>query len=80
MICKFKDIFDSDSTYNKKIEEKIEQIKKDRKEWHCCEYCIHSEQRPHYEMGKESGTDSYCNIFNELRLDYYNTCVLFEER
>ena len=75
-----RDMFDPNSEYSKRINERIEQIAKERKENHCCEYCIHSEQQPHIEMGRESGTDSYCKIHKELRLEYYNTCILFEEK
>lgn len=44
----------------------IQKLKDDKH----CKFCIHAEERQHYEMGCEAGTDVYCNVFKELRLDY----------
>lgn len=33
---------------------------------HCCT-CVNSIEVPHYEMGYDAGTDSYCNILHELK-------------
>ena len=35
-----------------------------------CSYCIHSHQVPHIEMGRDAGTDTYCDFYDELKLGY----------
>lgn len=47
---------------------------------HHCYTCKHSGQVPHYEMGKDAGTDSFCKLCNKLVLDYYegSNCKNYE--
>ena len=47
---------------------------------HCCEYCIHATEQPHVAYG-EDGTDVFCQIFNELKLEYDDgmQCIFWEE-
>ena len=44
----------------------IQKLKDDKH----CRFCVYAEERPHYEMGYDAGTDIYCTILNELRLSY----------
>ena len=45
-------------------------MKKKQIEDKCCHYCENSEEHPHYEMGRDAGTDTYCKIWNELKIGY----------
>lgn len=64
------EMFDSDSEYNNKIREHLKQIKLELIANKDCSYCANSHRVPHIEMGKDGGTDTYCDVFNELKLGY----------
>lgn len=78
----FREIFDPDSDYNKKQKEFIEKMNAQMRDDKCCYFCVHSEQQPHIEMGRESGTDDYCTIHKQLILEYGagQQCIFWEEK
>lgn len=47
---------------------------------HHCMYCIHAIEQPCWGHG-EDGTDVFCQIFNELKLEYDDgmQCIFWEE-
>lgn len=49
-----------------KINKIIQRMKNDKH----CSFCVHAEEHPHYEMGYEAGSYTYCTVLNELRLSY----------
>lgn len=79
---KFRDIFDLNSNYNKELERQIEVFKEKMIQDKCCCYCSHSHEVPHIEMGKDGGTDTYCEIFDELKLGYAQgqQCIFWDLR
>ena len=64
------DIFNPDSEYNKQLQERMSNFKKQMIADKHCSYCANSHEVPHIEMGRDAGTDTYCDVFNELRLTY----------
>lgn len=79
---KLRDMFDLNSEYNKNLEQQIEFFKEKMIEDKCCCYCSHASEVPHYEMGKYGGTDTYCEVYNELKLGYAEgqQCLFWELR
>lgn len=74
---KLRDMFKYDKEkYNKELNESISQLIKN----HHCSYCIHSTSTPHYEHGCLAGEDSFCYIFDSLKVDYYDgqQCIFWE--
>ena len=67
---RLRDILNPDSEYNKQLKEQLHKIQLKMIEDKHCSYCINSHEVPHIEMGKNAGTDTYCDVFNELRLSY----------
>ena len=70
MANKLRDMFDLNSEYNVKMREHLKEIKLEMIADKHCSYCVNSRRVPHIEMGKDGGTDIYCDVFNEMRLTY----------
>ena len=65
MSNKLWEIFNPDSDLNKQFKIRTEKMKQDMYDDKHCMYCVHNEQIPHIEMGKNGGSDDYCNIFQK---------------
>lgn len=75
-----RDIFDNNSEYNRTLLEQIRQIKQGMIDDHHCNYCKNCTKVPHVEMGRDAGTDPYCNIHMKLMLNYEDgsECIFWE--
>ena len=67
---RLRDVLGLNPEYNKKMQEQLRQIKIDLIADKNCSYCANSHEIPHIEMGRDAGTDTYCDVFDELRLSY----------
>ena len=70
MSNRIREMFDPNSEYNIRLREHLRTIKLEMIADKDCSYCINSHRVPHIEMGKDGGTDTYCDVFDELKLDY----------
>ena len=79
---KLKRLFNPSYEEKKEDEQKLNKIIQRLKDDKHCRFCIHSIEKPHYEMQYEAGTDVYCKVWHELRLSYPTgqQCVWWEER
>ena len=67
---RLRDVLGLNPEYNKKMQEQLRQIKIDLIADKHCSYCANSHEVPHIEIGRDAGTDTYCDVFDELRLSY----------
>ena len=80
---RLRDVFGLNPEYNKKMQERLKQIKLELIADKHCSYCANSHQVPHIEMGRDAGTDTFCDVFNELRIETYPTgqeCLFWKLR
>ena len=76
MANRLRDIFDPNSEYNKKLKERIERIIYQLVEDNSCYCCKNAVHPGHFEMGKYSGTDTYCRMTKELK-KCSDTCLFY---
>ena len=63
---RLRDMFDPE--HERRMELQLKEIKQHLIDKHHCRFCVHSVERPHYEMGYDAGTDVYCMLDGRNKL------------
>lgn len=75
---KLRQMFEDDEDSWQRLNRIIQKLKDDKH----CSFCINATKYPHYEMGYDAGSDIYCNMLHEWRLDYPtgDQCLFWKEK